>query len=188
VTATIGVGAYPTAMAVDPAAGSVYVTNSGYGQLNNNTVSVIDAATSTVTSTVPLPVASFPDAVAVDPGTDTAYVANSREPGVNDGTVSVITAVKVRTALTASIHLSPHRTVTLIATLTADGRRLRGQPISFTSGRTLLCAPHTSTRGVATCVLTPAQARRAARDHRPIRASYPGNARYQPSSATATGP
>jgi YVTN family beta-propeller protein len=98
VTATIGVGAYPTAVAVDAAAGTVYMTN-----FDDSTASVIDEATSTVTATVPLTVASFPDAVAVDPGTDTAYVANSREPGVNDGTVSVITAVKVRTALTASI-------------------------------------------------------------------------------------
>ena len=40
VIATIGVGARPTAVAVDPAAGIVYVANAGDG-----TVSVIDAAT-----------------------------------------------------------------------------------------------------------------------------------------------
>ena len=40
VTATIAVGSYPYGVAVDPAAGTVYVANYGAG-----TVSVIDAAT-----------------------------------------------------------------------------------------------------------------------------------------------
>jgi YVTN family beta-propeller protein len=59
VTATIAVGSYPQGVAVDPAAGTAYVTNGG------GTVSVIDAATSAVTAT--LTVGTDPDAV-VDPG------------------------------------------------------------------------------------------------------------------------
>jgi len=47
VTATIAVGSYPYGVAVDPAAGTVYVANAGAG-----TVSVIDAATNTVTATI----------------------------------------------------------------------------------------------------------------------------------------
>ena len=47
-TASIPVGSYPTGVAVDPAAGTVYVTN-----YYSDTVSVIDAATRTVTATIP---------------------------------------------------------------------------------------------------------------------------------------
>ena len=63
-----------------------------------------------------------------------------------------------------------------------------GQPVSFSTGHTQLCTPDTSTRGVATCVLTASQARQAGPDHGTIRASYPGNTSYQPSSATAAPP
>ena len=49
VTRTIPVGSDPAGVAVDPAARTVYVTNAGGG-----TVSVIDAATSTVTRTIPV--------------------------------------------------------------------------------------------------------------------------------------
>ena len=140
VTATIPVGSKPAGVAVDPAAGTVYVTNQGEG-----TVSVIDAAAGTVTATIP--VGTDPDGVAVDPATHTAYVANLR-----DGTVSVISAARAPTALTARIGLSPR--LTLTATLTAAGQPLSGQPVSFSTGPTHLCTRDTSTRGVATCVLT----------------------------------
>ena len=80
VTRTIPVGSYPLGVAVDPAAGTVYVANQGGG-----TVSVIDAATGTVTGTIP--VGSQPFGMAVDPATRTLYVAN-----FGGGTVSVIDA------------------------------------------------------------------------------------------------
>ena len=57
---------------------TVYVINQG-----DNTVSVIDGATRTVTATVPI--GKNPYGVAVDPDTHTAYVTNR-----DDGTVSVI--------------------------------------------------------------------------------------------------
>ena len=65
-------------MAADPGAGTVYVANAG-----DNTVSVIDVATRTVTATIP--VGAAPNGVAVDPGAGIVQVANS-----SDGTVSVI--------------------------------------------------------------------------------------------------
>jgi YVTN family beta-propeller protein len=77
VTHAIPVGEFPFGVAVDPAARTVYVTNSP------DTVSVIDAATNTVKATVP--VGDFPNGVAVDPATHTAYVANA-----DSSTVSVI--------------------------------------------------------------------------------------------------
>ncbi len=72
-TATIPVGPYPCGVAVDPAAGTVYVANEDGG--GNGWVSVIDAATGTVTDTLG---AGFgPDAVAVDPATQTVYVTDT---------------------------------------------------------------------------------------------------------------
>jgi len=182
VTATIGVGSYPDGVAVDPAAGTVYVANYG-----DDTVSVINAATGTVAATIP--VGGSPSAVAVDPVTHTVYVANrggdTSVPSGGDGTVSVISAPRTPTALTAHISLSPHLAL-VTATLTASGRPLSGQPISFSIGRTFLCTRHTSTRGIAVCVLTDAQARQVAHHHGVIQATYPGNTSYQPSSAIAT--
>jgi YVTN family beta-propeller protein len=90
VTATIGVGSDPDGVAVDSAAGTVYVANSGAG-----TVSVIDAATNAVTATIG--VGSDPKGVAVDPAAGTVYVTNS----TGAGTVSVIDAAT--NALTATI-------------------------------------------------------------------------------------
>jgi YVTN family beta-propeller protein len=82
VTATIPVGAYPAAVAVDPTTHTVYVTN-----LPDRTVSVVDESGDTHSGTVTatIPVGTYPDAVAVDPTTHTVYVANN-----NDKTVSVI--------------------------------------------------------------------------------------------------
>ena len=56
-------------MAADPAAGTVYVAND-----TGDTVSVIDAATRTVTATIP--VGNGPYGVAADPAAGTVYVAN----------------------------------------------------------------------------------------------------------------
>jgi YVTN family beta-propeller protein len=87
--AAIRVGSGPDGIAVDQAAGTVYVVNSGSG-----TVSVINAATcnahqhSGCGQTPPtITVGSGPDGVAVDQATGTVYVANS-----GSGTVSVINA------------------------------------------------------------------------------------------------
>src|SRR5450755_371772 len=96
------------------------------------------------------------------------------------------TVTRAPTALTASTGLSPQQAFTLTATLTASGRPLSGQPVSFSTGHTHLCTPHTSTRGVATCVLTGPQTLLAEQDNDSIRASYPGSTSYRPSSATAT--
>jgi YVTN family beta-propeller protein len=89
------------------------------------------------------------------------------------------------TALTASVWLSPQPALILTATLTASGRPLSGQPVSFSTGPTHLCTAHTGTRGVATCSLTGPQTRLAEPDNSTIRASYPGRASYLASSATA---
>jgi len=78
VTATIEVGDGPDGVAVDSAVHTAYVTN-----IDDDTVSVIDEASSTVTGTIG--VGGGPFAVAVDPAVHTAYVTNG-----GNGTVSVI--------------------------------------------------------------------------------------------------
>jgi YVTN family beta-propeller protein len=178
ITATIAVDSGPDALAADPGTGTVYVAND---TILDGTVSVIDTATDTITATIG--VGSGPDALAVDPVTHTIYVAN-----VSDNTVSVISAARTPTALTARIGLSPRHDLALTATLTAGGGPLSGQPVSFTTGHTHLCTRDTSTRGVATCVLTASQALQVTLHNGIVRASYPGNASYQPSSATAAPP
>jgi YVTN family beta-propeller protein len=100
----------------------------------------------------------------------------------------VQTVARAPTALTARLGLSRRLGFILTATLTASGRPLSGQPVSFSIGQTHLCTPHTSTRGVATCVLTGPRARLADHDNHIFRASYPGSTSYQPSSATPALP
>ena len=80
VIATIPVGRNPRGDG-DPAAGTIDVAN------GDDSVSVINAATRTVTATIP--VGTSPYAVEVNPATDTAYVTNS-----GDDTVSVISAAQ----------------------------------------------------------------------------------------------
>jgi YVTN family beta-propeller protein len=90
VTATIGVGSSPEGVGVDPAAGTVYVANYDAG-----TMSVINAATNTVTATIPFGVDGFPFGVAVDPAAGTVYVTDS---------VDTVAVIDVKTdAVTATI-------------------------------------------------------------------------------------
>ena len=95
VTATIPVGSYPYVVAVDPATGTVYVTN-----IAADTVSVIEAATHAITATIP--VGRQPFGVAVDPVTRTVYVADS----IND-TVSVIDAATRTVTATIPVGFYP---------------------------------------------------------------------------------
>jgi len=95
------------------------------------------------------------------------------------------TVTRAPTALTARIRLSPRLASILTARLTASGRPLGGQPVSFSTGHTVLCTRDTSTRGVAICVLSGPQALLGEQDNSAIRASYPGSAGYRPSSAIA---
>jgi YVTN family beta-propeller protein len=74
----IPVGKSPFGVAVTPDGSKVYVANE-----DDNTVSVIDAATNTVVGTIP--VGTIPQGVAVTPDGSKVYVAN-----LIDNTMSVI--------------------------------------------------------------------------------------------------
>jgi YVTN family beta-propeller protein len=117
---------------------------------------------------------------AVYPG-DASYAAST-------GTLTQ-TVNRVTTALTVSVGLTPqYGAFILTAKLAASGRPLRGQPVSFSTGATLMCTQKTSTLGVATCVLTGPEVVLAAKDKGAIRASYPGNTSYLPSSVATVLP
>jgi YVTN family beta-propeller protein len=92
------------------------------------------------------------------------------------------TVARAPTTLTERIDARPHPRFTLTARLTASGRPLGGQTVSFSTGHTHLCNSRTSTLGVATCVFSEPKTRLA------DRASYPGSANYRPSSATEAPP
>lgn len=79
VGASVTVGRFPGAVAVDTSANVIYTANS-----TDETVSIINGATNTVIATVP--VGHEPSSIAVDSATHTAYVLND-----NSNTVSVIT-------------------------------------------------------------------------------------------------
>ena len=95
VPATIPVGNGPNAMAVNPTGSYAYVTN-----YSDNTVSVIDTATNTVTATIN--VGHVPDAVAVNPAGTYVYAANA-----NDSTVSVIATATNTVTATINVGTNP---------------------------------------------------------------------------------
>jgi YVTN family beta-propeller protein len=99
------------------------------------------------------------------------------------------TVARASTALTERIGPRPHPKFTLIARLTASGRPLGGQPVSFSTGRVHLCSSRTNSLGVASCVRTEPKTRPTEQDSDiVVRASYQGSASYRPSSATAVLP
>ena len=85
VITTMGVGGFPTGVAVNDGDDTVYVTNN-----SSNTVSVINGRTGTVDDTIT--VGTLPRAVAVDQGDDTVYVANylSNTVSVINGRTSTV--------------------------------------------------------------------------------------------------
>ena len=79
------------------------------------------------------------------------------------------------TVLTARTRPGPHQAITVTAALTASGRPLSGQPVAFSTRHARLCTPDTSSRGVATCALTPPRPARPGRTTTPSGPAYPGN-------------
>ena len=151
-------------MAVDPAAGTVYVANDG-----DDTVSVIDAASGTVTATIP--VGAVPSAVAVDPAAGTVYVAN-----YFGNTVSVIDAATRTVTATIPVGTSPGAVAVNPATHTAYVVNAGDSTVSVISAagpvsgpivsgyRTTLCAADSGDSAandtpiiIATCDASPSQ-------------------------------
>ncbi|MFN2607087.1 MAG: beta-propeller fold lactonase family protein [Acidimicrobiales bacterium] len=97
VVATVAVGSFPIAVAVNPAGTRAYVANA-----NSNDVSVIDTATNTVVAIVAVPAGAF--AVAVNPAGTRAYVANGDS---NNGIVSVIDTATNTVVATVAVGLIP---------------------------------------------------------------------------------
>jgi YVTN family beta-propeller protein len=85
---TVGAGAFPSAIAIDPSGKFAYVTNS-----NSNDVSMytIDTATGALTSVGLIAAGTDPTSVAVDPSGKFAYVTNSGSNDVSMYTVNAAT-------------------------------------------------------------------------------------------------
>ena len=81
VVASWPVGHQPFSVAVDPADGRLYVSNSGtVGPNRTGTVSVVNPTTGAVTS---LNTTGVSDTVAIDPGARRLYAANAEGPGLD---------------------------------------------------------------------------------------------------------
>jgi large repetitive protein len=119
--------------------------------------------------------------------TITAVYPGDAKYGASTGTLAQ-TVTKVATALKVRVVLDPQSAFVLTATLTEAGHPLGAQPVSFSTGTSLLCAPQTDAQGVATCVLTGPEAVLAQQDHGAIKASYAGSTTYRPSKATTVLP
>jgi YVTN family beta-propeller protein len=116
VTATIGVGAGPAGVAVDPNNGTVYVANN-----SGNSVSAISETTNAVTATIP--VGPAPVGVAVDPTAHSIWVANSAAGSasqISDATNTVTNTVSFPFGNPWGIAADPS-TGTVYLSDTADG-------------------------------------------------------------------
>lgn len=93
IVATVGVGRHPTALALDTVAGRLYVANA-----NDDSISVIDTATRTVVSTIPLQPFSTridgiaPTAIAIDRARNRLLIACG---GINAVAVYDLTAGRI---------------------------------------------------------------------------------------------
>jgi DNA-binding beta-propeller fold protein YncE len=79
ITATVGVGENPQALAVNPLTNTIYVTNEGTTNGGGNSVTVINGATN-ATSTISVQFGnetSGADGISVDPVNDLIYVTNT---------------------------------------------------------------------------------------------------------------
>jgi YVTN family beta-propeller protein len=115
---------------VDPGSHTVYVTN-----FKDNTVSVIDASTRTVTATVP--VGEDPIGVAVDPGSHTVYVANevSRTVSVIDASTRTVTATVPVGGNPVQVAVDPGTHTVYVANGISPGHRDSDNTVSVIESR-----------------------------------------------------
>jgi DNA-binding beta-propeller fold protein YncE len=142
-TATVGAG--PDAVAVDSAAGTVYVANrdgNSLSTLNEAACSKLTAACATSGRTVPLGAEAAPVALVADPAVNTVFVADS-----GTGTVSFLNTLRCTIAATVGCSTTPRT----MAGLGAAG-------IALTSEGDVAVADATHNRvvvfGAATCDAT----------------------------------
>jgi YVTN family beta-propeller protein len=137
VAATVPVGKSAWGVAVDPGTHTVYVTNR-----DDDTMSVIDASTRTVTATVPIGTGpdENPAGVAVDPGTHTVYVGLLRTAAAHvgnyDGEVSVVDASTRTVTATVTVGKQPHEVAVDPGTHTVYVTNVQDNTVSVIDGST----------------------------------------------------
>src|ERR1044071_5605131 len=92
-TATIGTGGSPNAIAVNPATGKVYVAN-----FNSGSVTIIDGATNTTNT---ITVGANPYSIAVNPVTNKIYVPHASGISIIDGPTNSVTTLSAASGLRA---------------------------------------------------------------------------------------
>ncbi len=111
VTATVGVGNSPAAVAVNPVTSTIYVVNTA-----SDTVSVINGATNSVTATVNT--GSNPIALAVNPVSNMIYVANNGSSNItviNGATNTASTVTDPNAISPVAIALNPLTNMVYVA-------------------------------------------------------------------------
>ncbi|MEU9480463.1 beta-propeller fold lactonase family protein [Streptomyces sp. NPDC048191] len=166
--ATLPVGRQPQGAAVTPDNTRVYVTNT-----ISSTVSVIDNTT-TAPTVLPDTITGFANPVDVATG-----ITPLQQPPTIPTTLK-LKAEKRHEHKKNEPGARGNDRVTLTATLTAQGRPLKGKTITFTTDSTLLCTATTDRHGQATCTVP-------GRHHNKTcyTATFTGDDTYRPSTATA---
>jgi len=116
ITATVSVGGYVEAVAVNPAGTRAYAASAV-----TNVVSVIDTATESVTATIP--VGSNPSAVALNPAGTTAYVMNESSHSVSvidTGTNAVTATITGIPGFASNLSLNPSGTTAYVASFSPN--------------------------------------------------------------------
>ncbi|HEX7104364.1 MAG TPA: cell wall-binding repeat-containing protein [Acidothermaceae bacterium] len=136
----VSVGAHPSAVAVNPATDTIYVTQDG------GSVSVIDGATNAVT---PVAVGLAPSAIAADPGTDMVYVVNGGGDSVSviDGHPNTVTTNTVITTVTVganpdAVAIDPSTGMLYVVNSGGDSVSvIDGDPSSVTANMVIATVP-----------------------------------------------
>lgn len=116
VTATVGVGNSPAAVAVNPVTSTIYVVNTA-----SNTVSVINGTTNSLTATVTT--GSNPVALAVNPVSNMVYVANNGSSNITviDGATNTTSTITDPNAISpVAVALNPITNMVYVANIESN--------------------------------------------------------------------
>jgi Bacterial Ig-like domain (group 3) len=91
------------------------------------------------------------------------------------------------THLSAAIAFNIHQTFTVSGKLTSFFTPVAGEPLIFTTGHTFLCATHTDSHGIGTCVLSYYKSVAIRQNAGRFTVFFPGTSGYFPSHASGQG-
>ena len=107
-----------------------------------------------------------------------------RQPHTGPGDVTISYRQRFPTHLTPDLVFNFQQTVTVYGTLDSDGTPVPAQMLTFSTGGMTLCTATTDARGIASCVLTYAQAIQIGEDSGRYTITFAGTRQYDPSTVT----